>query len=128
MVVKLSMEANHKEVKMKTLFRLTLSTWFKTLGSQIQVVHCQHILSTTQCGNPWCTMERNYIKTQLKVHVISSKKMSSRDRQPVKDLRKVHPSLDNTASRVFWVGVIHLWSRLWELEETSGYIDNRRVI
>lgn len=33
MVVKLSMEANHKEVKMKTLFRLTLSTWFKTLGS-----------------------------------------------------------------------------------------------
>lgn len=33
MVVELGMEANHKEVKMKTLFRLALSTWFKTSGS-----------------------------------------------------------------------------------------------
>lgn len=33
--------------------------------------------------NPWCTRKHSYIKTQLWVSVISSKKISSVDRLPV---------------------------------------------
>lgn len=78
MVVELGMEANHKEVKMKPLFRLTLSTWFKTSGSLmpggwfiVSIFSTQYNLGNISWYNSILDVQGSIIKLKLNSRYMS---------------------------------------------------------
>ena len=72
------------------------------------------------------TRRHNYIKTFLKVCVISSVKGVSRDRLMcyLKGLEDDLVWSQSYGQCRGHLAVSHLWSWLWELGETPGYTDN----
>lgn len=64
-------EVNPTKIKIKTQFKLTSSTWINVLKPSITEGRESLLVQY----NPQCTRKHNYIEIQLRVHVISPKKM-----------------------------------------------------
>lgn len=79
-----------EEIRLKTGIQIDFVNLDKTCGNLMTGSLSPMYLSTVQFGksflvqyNPQCTKKCNYIDTQFRVHIISSKKAGSRSRLPI---------------------------------------------